>query len=190
VPVVHAAGPRPARHLVVGRVRLEGQVRGGGDALQVAAGAVGLRVLADEFPEVGAVPGDEQVHEFVDEDVVDDPGGHAAQAGGQPDGAVVGRARPPAGALVGDPADADGVGAAVEVAPGQFTGPRLQVGVGGAPATLPLPEPLEDGGDPLLLLGLAEPGRNHHHHLVAVTVGGHGSPASGASADLNVRGHD
>src|SRR5690606_4505790 len=74
VPVVHAAGLRPARHLVVGRVRLEGQVRGGGDALQVAAGAVGLRVLADEFPEVGAVPGDEQVHEFVDEDVVDDPG--------------------------------------------------------------------------------------------------------------------
>src|SRR5262249_35270097 len=94
------------------------EARRRGDTLQVAARALGLGVAVDPLPERRAVAGLEQVGQLVQQDVVDDPGGHAAQLGGQPDGAVVRGAGAPAAVLVADPAHARRIGTSVEIAVG------------------------------------------------------------------------
>ena len=93
----------------------EPELGGGRHAFEVAAGPLGAREAVDERPEVGPVPGHEQVGELVDQDVVDDPGRHPLQPGREPDGAVGRRARSPPAALVGDPADRRRAGPAVQV---------------------------------------------------------------------------
>src|SRR3954453_15577464 len=68
------AQPYPAP----GAVSVVGQhhAGGGGDALQVASRALGLGIAGDQIPETGAVTGDDQVGQLVQEHVVDHPVGH------------------------------------------------------------------------------------------------------------------
>ena len=66
------------------------------DTEQEAAGPLGQRLPVHERPEVGAVPGDEQVRELVQQDVVQHPVRHALHPVGDADRARCRRARTPA----------------------------------------------------------------------------------------------
>jgi hypothetical protein len=75
-----------------------------------AGGPLGERVAGDEGLERRPVPGLHEVGELVDDHVVEHPAREGREPGREPDGAVPGRARPPPGALVVDPADGGGHG--------------------------------------------------------------------------------
>jgi 8-oxo-dGTP pyrophosphatase MutT (NUDIX family) len=147
------------------------ELGGGRPAQQVPLGALGLRVALDPAPEGRVVARLEQVGELVDQHVVDHPGRHPLQPGGEPDGAVAGGAGPPAGLLVVDPAHRLGPGEAAEVPVGERPRAGEQLLVGGSPAAFGLLEPGQHRVDPLPLLGAGQGRRDHHHDPVAVAVG-------------------
>src|SRR5439155_13522697 len=102
---------------------------GRGEALQVAAGPLGLRVDLQQRPEARPVAGDQQMRQFVQQHVVEDILGHAPDPVGDADGAVDRGAGAPAAGLVADPADADRGSAAVEISERQLAGPPGQLAV-------------------------------------------------------------
>ena len=63
------------------------------------------------------------------------------------------------------------LGETVEVPAAELGGPALQAGVTGTSTLLGPLEAGHHGGDPLLLLGAGEPGRDEHHDLVVLAVG-------------------
>lgn len=67
-----------------------GQPLGGYHAFEVSPGPFRARIGREEFPEAWSVSGDEQMGEFVDEDVVDDVLGHALEAVREADAALGG----------------------------------------------------------------------------------------------------
>ena len=127
--------------------------------------------------------------------VVNDPGRHALQAVGEPDGAFGGRAGAPPAVLIGDPSHAHRLGATPEIARRQGGSPyrkRILRGRGArAQPGLASIEPPQHVGDPPLLLRSRQAGRHQHHRAVAVAVGRDGPPPVAAAHDVDarVRGH-
>ena len=142
-----------------------------------ATGPLGEGVAVDQGVEPGAVAAVAEVGELVDDDIVQHPSGVGGEPGGDADGAVDGRARPPQRVLVGGPADARRAGQVEAV--GQQPRPAADVD---ARCVAPALQALHHDLGPVLLFGFGQRVRDRQPENPVALAGLDGlAPASAAN---------
>src|SRR5450631_4637668 len=111
------------------------------------------------------------MRQLVQYDVVEHPRRHPLDSGRNADRPVGRRAGTPPGALVGDPRNADGLGQATKITPGQVASPRQQLIIAGATALVPRSQPADHVVDPGALLVRGEPRRDEHDRPATLAIG-------------------